>query len=98
MLNEKEQTNYCISFCVAYGEMSAGLNERCIQFDVKEELDKIYNDEYFKGMFKWDSMGEILDIFEEDFECPENEYRFLEVRAIKEWIDSKRNECLKFHK
>ena len=95
MMNEKEQTNYCISFVVAYGEMSAGLNERYIEFDVKEELEKIFVDEYFEGKFKWDSMGEILDIFEEDFECKENEYRYLEVRDIKEWIDSKRSECLK---
>ena len=95
MMNEIEQTNYCISFVTAYGEMSAALNERYIDYDVKEELDKIYNDEYFKGMLKWDSMGEILDIFEEDFECPENEYKFLEVRAIKEWLDDKRSELLK---
>ena len=95
MMNEKEQTNYCISFVTAYGEMSAALNERYIEFDVKEELEKIFVDEYFEGKFKWDSMGEILDIFEEDFECKENEYRYLEVRAIKEWIDSKRNDLLK---
>ena len=89
------ETNNCISFVTAYGEMSAALNERYIEFDVKDELDKIYNDEYFKGQFKWDSMGEILDIFEEDFEEPENQYRYLEVRAIKEWIDSKRSALLK---
>ena len=96
MLNkETEQTNYCISFVTAYGEMSAALNERYIPYDVKDELEKIWNDEYFDNRFKWDSLGEILDIFEEDFEEPENEYRYLEVRAIKEWIDSKRSECLK---
>jgi hypothetical protein len=81
-------------FVICYGEMSAAYNERMIGFDYKKELDKIWNDEFFAGKLKWDDIGEIGSIFEEEFNVVENEYRYLEVEAIMEWLDNKRNLAL----
>ena len=90
---EIKSVNRSIDFCVFYGESAAGYNERYVEYDVKGLLEEGWKNEYI-GLKKED-LGRVLDIFEEDFECPENEYKFLEVRAIKEWIDSKRSDCLK---
>tara|TARA_R110002033_G_scaffold89009_1_gene139162 strand:- start:119 stop:436 length:318 start_codon:yes stop_codon:yes gene_type:complete len=78
-------------FVVSYGEMSAAYNERLMEFDYKEELDRIWNDEWFESdKFTWDDLEEMAIIFEGDFKCPENEYRFLEVNAIREWLIGKK--------
>ena len=88
MLDMKERVEH---FVVSYGEMSAAFNERLMEFDYKEELDRIWNDEYFESnKFNWDDLEEMAIIFEEDFKCPENEYRHLEVNAIREWLIGKK--------
>ena len=79
------------NFVVSYGEMSAAYNERLMEFDVKKELDRIWNDEWFESdKFNWDDLEEMAIIFEEEFKVPENEYRFLEVNAIREWLIGKK--------
>ena len=77
-------TNRAIDFVVMYGESAAGYNERCMYYDPIEILDEGWKEEYI-GLKKKD-LGEVLDIFEEEFEVPENEYRYLEVKKIREWI------------
>ena len=88
MMNKRNGiTNRAIDFCVFYGESSAGYNERFVEYDVKGVLEEGWKNEYI-GLKKED-LGEVLDIFEEEFEVPENEYRYLEVKKIREWIKDK---------
>ena len=87
-MNEIDRTNRVIEFVTFYGEMSAGYNERLMEFDVVDELEKIWEDEYIE--LKKEDLGEVLDVFEEEFEVPENEYRYLEVKAIRKWIEMRK--------
>ena len=89
MLNkETESTNRSINFVTFYGEWAAGCNERFVEWDVKEVLEEGWTNEYI-GLKKED-LGEVLDIFEEEFGCWENCYRYKEVLEIREWIEDKR--------
>ncbi len=81
-------TNRAIDFVVMYGESSAGYNERMMDYDPIEILEEGWKVEYI-GLKKED-LGEVLDIFEEEFEVPENEYRYLEVKAIRKWIEMRK--------
>ena len=87
MLNEIDKTNRAIDFCVMYGESAAGYNERFVEYDVKGILEEGWKNEYI-GLKKED-LGEVLDIFEEDFLVWENVYRYSEVLEIREWIKDK---------
>ena len=88
MLNkETERTNNAIDFVTCYGEMSAAYNERLMEFDVEEVLEKVWNDEYID--LKKEDLPEVLDIFNEEFVVPENGYRYLEVKSIRKWIGEK---------
>ena len=80
-------TNRAIDFVVMYGEMSAGYNERLMSYDPIEILEEGWKEEYI-GLKKED-LGEVLDIFEEDFLVWENVYRYSEVLEIREWIKDK---------
>ena len=40
--------------------------------------------------FEYGQFKLVYNIFEEDFKVPENEYRFLEVNAIREWLIGKK--------
>ena len=84
MLNETDRTNNAIDFVTCYGEMSAAYNERMMDYDPAELLEKVWKDEYID--LKTDDLPEVLDIFNEEFVVPENEYRYLEVKAIRKWI------------
>ena len=86
-MNKKNRTNRAIEFCVFYGESSAGYNERFVEYDVKGVLEEGWKNEYI-GLKKED-LGEVLDIFEEDFLVWENVYRYKEVLEIREWIKDK---------
>ena len=74
-------------FVIMYGEMSAGYNERLMSYDPVEILEEGWTNEYI-GL-KREDLPEVLDIFNEDFLEPENEYRYLEVKAIRKWIGEK---------
>ena len=88
MLNkETEQTNRAIDFVTYYSEWAAGCNERFIEWDVKKVLDE-GADELAIGLKKED-LGYVSDIFEEEFLCWENCYRYTEVEEIREWIKEK---------
>ena len=89
MLNEdmKERTNRAISFTVHYGEMSSAYNERMMSYEPKEILEEGWKNEYI-GLKKED-LPEVLDIFNEEFVVPENEYRYIEVKAIRKCIGEK---------
>jgi hypothetical protein len=87
MMNER--TNRAISFTIHYGEMSAAYNERMISYEPKEILEEGWKNEYI-GLKKED-LGEVTDIFEEEYLVPENEYKYWEVLDIREWIKTKVN-------
>ena len=74
-----------IDFCIMYGEASAGYNERLMSYDPVEILEEGWKNEYI-GLRKSD-LGEVTDIFEEEFLVPENEYRYKEVLDIRKWIE-----------
>ena len=83
-------------FVIYYGEQSAAYNERLMSYDPIEILEEGWMNEYFESnKFNWDDLEEMAIIFEEDFKCPENEYRHLEVNAIREWLIGKKK-SLKF--
>jgi len=86
MMNER--TNRAISFTVHYGEMSSAYNERLMEFDPVEILEEGWKNEYI-GLKKED-LGEVEDIFEEEYLVPENEYKYWEVLKIRKWIGSKK--------
>lgn len=81
------RTNRAIDFVVHYGEMSAAYNERLMSYDPVEILEEGWKNEYI-GLQKED-LPEVLDIFNEDFLEVENEYRYVEVKAIRKWIGEK---------
>ena len=81
------RTNRAIDFVVQYGEMSAAYNERMMQYDPLVILEEGWTNEYI-GLQK-DDLPEVLDIFNEDFLEVENEYRYVEVKAIRKWIGEK---------
>ena len=83
------RTNRAIDFVVMYGEMSAAYNERMMDYDPVEILEEGWKEEYI-GLKKAD-LGEVTDIFEEEFLVPENEYKYWEVLDIREWIKTKVN-------
>jgi hypothetical protein len=78
-----------IEFCIFYGEGAAGYNEHFVEYDVKGLLEEGWKNEYI-GLKKED-LGQVLDIFEDDFLVWENVYRYKEVLDIREWIEEKRN-------
>ena len=80
-----ERTNRAIEFTIHYGEMSSAYNERLMDYDPIEILEEGWKNEYI-GLRTAD-LGEVEDIFEEEYEVPENEYRYLEVKAIRKWIE-----------
>ena len=90
MLNEdmKESTNRAISFTIHYGEMSSAYNERMISYEPKEILEEGWKNEYI-GLKKED-LGEVTDIFEEEYLVEENEYKYWEVLDIRKWIEEKK--------
>ena len=83
-----ERTNRAIEFTIHYGEMSSAYNERMMSYDPIEILEEGWKNEYI-GLKKED-LGEVLDIFEEDFLVWENVYRYKEVLDIRKWIEEKR--------
>ena len=89
MINERDRTNNAIDFVTCYGEMSAAYNERMMDYDPVELLEKVWKDEYID--LKTDDLPEVLEIFNEEFVVPENEYRYLEVKAIRKSIGAKYN-------
>jgi len=84
MLNKKERAGH---FVVMYSETSAACNERLVSYDPVEILEGGWKNEYI-GLKKED-LPEVLEIFNKDFVEPENEYRYLEVKAIRKWIGEK---------
>jgi len=84
---DKDRTNRAIDFTVHYGEMSAAYNERLMEYDPATILEEGWTNEYI-GLQKED-LPEVEDIFEEEFEVPDNQYRYLEVKAIRKWIGEK---------
>ena len=84
MLNMKERVEH---FVVHYGEMSAAYNERLIRFEPATILEEGWTNDYI-GLHNED-LPEVLASFNEDFLEPENEYRYLEVKAIRKWIGEK---------
>ena len=81
------RTNRAIDFVVQYGEMSSAYNERMMVYDPEVILEDGWTNEYI-GMKKED-LPEVLDIFNEEFLVPENQYKYLEVKAIRKWIGEK---------
>ena len=82
------RTNRAIDFVVHYGEMSAAYNERLMSYDPVEILEEGWKNEYI-GLKKED-LGEVEDIFEEEYLVEENEYKYWEVLDIRKWIEEKR--------
>ena len=78
-------TNRAIDFVVMYGESSAAYNERMMVYDPIEILEEGWKNEYI-GLKKAD-LGEVTDIFEEEYLVPENEYKYWEVLEIRKWIE-----------
>ena len=81
------RTNRAIDFVVHYGELSAAYNERLMEYDPIKILEDAYKEEYLE--MEKEDLPEVLDIFNEEFVVPENEYRYLEVKAIRKWIGEK---------
>ena len=81
-------TNRAIDFVVMYGESSAAYNERMMVYEPIEILEEGWKNEYI-GLKKAD-LGEVTDIFEEEFLEVENQYRYVEVKAIRKWIEMRR--------
>jgi len=92
MLNMKENKSEAIEhFVIHYGEMSAAYNERMMVYDPIEILEEGWANEYIReelGLTK-EELPEVLEMFNRDFEEPENEYRYTEVKAIRKWIGNK---------
>ena len=84
---ERDRTNRAIDFTVHYGEMSAAYNERLMSYDPADILEEGWTNEYIS--LQKEDLPYVLDIFEEDFKVPENEYKYLEVKAIRKWIGNK---------
>ena len=84
MLNQKERVAH---FVVHYGEMSAAYNERLTPYDPIVILEEGWTNEFI-GLKK-DDLPEVLELFNEDFLEVENEYRYVEVKAIRKWIGAK---------
>ena len=84
MLNMKERVEH---FVVHYGEMSAAYNERLMSFDPVEILEEGWKNDFI-GLKKED-LPEVLELFNKDFLEIENEYRYVEVKAIRKWIGEK---------
>lgn len=84
MLNMKERVEH---FVVHYGEMSAAYNERLMSFDPIEILEEGWTNDFI-GLKK-DDLPEVLELFNKDFLEIENEYRYVEVKAIRKWIGEK---------
>ena len=74
-------------FVIMYGEMSAAYNERLMSYDPVEILEEGWANEYI-GLKK-DDLPEVLELFNRDFLEVENEYRYVEVKAIRKWIGEK---------
>tara|TARA_R110002051_G_scaffold191681_1_gene260373 strand:+ start:382 stop:606 length:225 start_codon:yes stop_codon:yes gene_type:complete len=70
-----------------YGESSAAYNERLMDYEPEKILEEGWTNEYI-GLKKED-LGEVTDIFEEEYLVPENEYKYWEVLKIREWIEDK---------
>ena len=81
------KTDRAINFCVMYGESSAAYNERLMDYEPEKILEEGWTNEYI-GLKKED-LGEVTDIFEEEYLVPENEYKYWEVLKIREWIEDK---------
>ncbi len=80
-------------FVIHYGEMSAAYNEGLMDYDPVEILEGGWNNEYIReelGLTK-EELPEVLEMFNRDFEEPESEYRYTEVKAIRKWIGAKYN-------
>ena len=74
-------------FTIMYGEASAAYNERLMEYDPATILEDGWTNEYIS--LQKEDLPEVLVIFNEEFEVPENEYRYLEVKAIRKWIGEK---------
>ena len=92
MLNMKQNKSEAIEhFVIYYGEMSAAYNERMMDYDPIEILEEGWANEYIReelGLTK-EELPEVLEMFNRDFEEPENEYGYTEVKAIRKWIGEK---------
>tara|TARA_R110000751_G_scaffold164611_1_gene270738 strand:- start:102 stop:365 length:264 start_codon:yes stop_codon:yes gene_type:complete len=86
MMNMKERVGH---FVTHYGEMSAAYNERYLRFDPIEVLEEGWTNDFI-GLKKGD-LPEVLELFNKDFLEVENEYRYVEVKAIRKWISAKYN-------
>ena len=85
MINDKiERVEH---FVIHYGEMSAAYNERLMDYDPVEILEEGWKNDFI-GLKKED-LPEVLELFNKDFLEIENEYRYVEVKAIRKWIGEK---------
>jgi|TARA_Y100000310_G_C20667115_1_gene808176 hypothetical protein len=69
-------------FVVAVSEMIAAYNERAMSFDTTELLDNVAAETNVDDSH----LGEIAQIFEDDFRDPDAGWQHLEVEAIREWL------------
>ena len=83
MMNEIDKTNRAIDFVVQVSEMVAAYNERGMSYDMDELLNEAYANEY--NNMKNEDLPYALDIFNEDFDCPDAGWLNWEVKAITKW-------------
>jgi hypothetical protein len=87
MNKETEQTNRAIDFVVQVSEMVAAYNERGTSYDMDELLNEAYENEY--NDMKKEDLPYALDIFNEDFDCPDAGWLNWECKSIRKWIGEK---------
>ena len=87
MNKEVESTNNAIDFVTSVSEMIAAYNERGIDYDMDELLEKTYSYEYI-DMTKED-LPYALDIFNEGFDDRDAGWLNWECKAIRKWIGNK---------
>ena len=91
MNKEVKSTNNAIDFVTSVSEMIAAYNERGIDYDMNELLDKQYADEYCD--MKEEDLPYALDIFNETFEDRDAGWLNWECKSIRKWIGNKYFDC-----
>lgn len=85
--DEVKSTNNAIAFVTSVSEMIDAYNERGIDYDMDELLEKTYSYEYI-DMTKED-LPYALDIFNEGFDDRDAGWLNWECKAIRKWIGNK---------
>ena len=87
MNKEVKSTNNAIAFVTSVSEMIAAYNERGIDYDMDELLEKTYSYEYID--MRKEDLPYALDIFNEGFDDRDAGWLNWECKAIRKWIGNK---------